>query len=99
MFTLEQIKGAHSKVKSGADFPAYIQEIKKLGVTFYETFVVDGHTDYYGEKDYKISTVAKYNPLSVSDKSNINDFRGLLLSPLGAGMSFTILSNTSSTFC
>ncbi|MES2838177.1 MAG: DUF1398 family protein [Bacteroidota bacterium] len=75
MFTLEQIKNAHSKVKSGADFPAYIQEIKKLGVTFYETFVADGHTDYYGENDYKISTVAKYNPLSVSEKSNLENFK------------------------
>lgn len=34
MFTVEQIKTAHSKVKSGADFPAYIQDIKKLGVTY-----------------------------------------------------------------
>lgn len=32
MFTIQQIKDAHSKVKSGADFPAYIQDIKKLGV-------------------------------------------------------------------
>jgi len=28
MFTVEQIKAAHSKVKSGADFPSYIKEIK-----------------------------------------------------------------------
>jgi hypothetical protein len=42
MFTVEQIKTAHGKVKSGADFPAYIQDIKKLGVTSYETFVTDG---------------------------------------------------------
>ena len=33
MFTVEQIKAAHSKVKSGADFPSYIKEIKSLGVT------------------------------------------------------------------
>lgn len=26
MFTVEQIKTAHAKVKSGADFPYYIQE-------------------------------------------------------------------------
>ncbi len=44
MFTVEQIKTAHSKVKSGADFPAYIQDINKLGVASYETFVTDGHT-------------------------------------------------------
>ena len=39
MFTVEQIKEAHSKVKSGADFPQYIQEIKILGVTAFETWV------------------------------------------------------------
>lgn len=48
MFTVAEIKAAHSKVKSGADFPAYIQDIKRLGVTYYETFVTDGHTDFYG---------------------------------------------------
>jgi uncharacterized protein YbcV (DUF1398 family) len=41
MFTVEQIKAAHSKVKSGADFPAYVQEIKQLGVTAFETWVID----------------------------------------------------------
>jgi hypothetical protein len=35
MFTVEQIRAAHNKVKSGADFPAYIQEIKALGVSQY----------------------------------------------------------------
>lgn len=41
MFTIEQIKAAHSKVKSGADFPSYIREIKQLGVTGYEVSVSD----------------------------------------------------------
>ena len=42
MFSMEQITQAHSKVKSGAGFPAYIAEIKQLGVTSYETHVSDG---------------------------------------------------------
>lgn len=75
MFTVEQIKAAHSKVKSGADFPAYIQDIKKLGVTFYETFVTDGHTDYYGANDYKTSSVAKYDALTIAQVSNIEQFK------------------------
>lgn len=29
MFTITQIENAHSKVKSGADFPKYIQDLKK----------------------------------------------------------------------
>jgi hypothetical protein len=42
MFTIEQIKQAHNKVKSGADFPKYIQEIKKLGMA-----EVPSHEDPY----------------------------------------------------
>jgi hypothetical protein len=29
MFTLQEIKDAHSKVKSGADFPKYVHDLKK----------------------------------------------------------------------
>jgi hypothetical protein len=32
MFTIAQIKKAHSKVKSGEDFPVYIQDLIALGV-------------------------------------------------------------------
>ncbi len=75
MFTVEQIKQAHGKVKSGADFPAYIQDLKKLGVTYYETFVADGHTDYYGTNDYKTSTPANYEILKVGQTSNTEQFK------------------------
>jgi uncharacterized protein YbcV (DUF1398 family) len=48
MFTLSQIQTAHAQVKSGADFPGYIQALKQLGVLRYTTFVTDGHTAYVG---------------------------------------------------
>ena len=44
MITLQQIKLAHAKVKSGADFPAYISDLIKLGVKSYETRVDNGST-------------------------------------------------------
>lgn len=75
MFTIEQIKAAHSKVKSGADFPAYIQSLKKLGITQYKTFVEDGHTDYYGADNYKAISPAKYNKLQVAEKCNEEQFK------------------------
>jgi len=75
MFTTDQIKAAHGKVKSGADFPQYIQDIKKLGVIFYETFVKDGHTDYYGMNDYKTSSVARYDALAISEDIDGESFR------------------------
>jgi uncharacterized protein YbcV (DUF1398 family) len=75
MFTPEQIKSAHSKVKSGADFPAYIKEIKTLGVTHYEAYVTDGHIDYHGANDYTAKVPAKYDPLSIADKSDSEQFK------------------------
>lgn len=75
MFTLQQITNAHSKVKSGADFPAYIKEIKQLGVSYYETYVSDGHTDFFGIDDYKISSTAKYDTLKIAEISQAEQFK------------------------
>jgi uncharacterized protein YbcV (DUF1398 family) len=75
MFNLDQIKQAHSKVKSGADFPAYIKDLKQLGVMSYETFVIDGHTNYFGANAYAISSDAKYDVLSISTITNAEQFK------------------------
>ena len=75
MFTLEQIKAAHAKVKSGADFPAYIQDLIKLGVQSYDSFVTDGHVDYSGKDNYKITASAKYEKLLIAEKSNTEQFQ------------------------
>jgi len=75
MFTVEQIKAAHGKVKSGADFPAYIQEIKALGVTHYEAYVTDGHIDYHGANHHNAKVPAKYAPLTIAETVNISQFK------------------------
>ena len=74
MFTIEQIKAAHSKVKSGADFPCYVQEMKSLGVLFYEHFVADGHIHYHGANNFILLADAKWSPVEIattSDKENL----------------------------
>jgi len=75
MFTVEQINAAHSRVRSGADFPAYIREIKKLGVTHYETFVTDGHTNYFGADNYKTSSPARSETFTIADTVNKEQFK------------------------
>ncbi len=79
MFTVDEIKAAHSKVKSGADFPAYIKEIKAMGVTHYEAYVSDGHIDYHGANGYTATVGAKYAPLAIADTANIVEFKAELL--------------------
>ncbi|PXY44346.1 DUF1398 domain-containing protein [Flavobacterium hydrophilum] len=80
MFTVEQIKTAHRKVKSGADFPSYIKEIKLLGVTHYEAYVADGHIDYHGSNDYIAKVPAKYEPLVIAYTSKTDEFKAELIS-------------------
>ncbi len=75
MFTIAQIKQAHSKVQSGADFPAYIQEIKALGVTGYEAFVADGHINYWGANGYQTSAGPKYSELVIAELADKDQFQ------------------------
>jgi len=74
MFTIEQIKTAHSRVRSGADFPAYIGELRKLGVERYETWVADGCSAFFGNGQSQ-KWPAKYAVLGIAEKPDIENFR------------------------
>lgn len=74
MFTIESIKAAHAKVRSGADFPAYVRDLKALGVSAYDTYVADCHTDYIGIDGHKVTAPAKYEALTVADTTNTDQF-------------------------
>jgi uncharacterized protein YbcV (DUF1398 family) len=74
MFTIDQIKEAHSKVKSGADFPVYIQDLIALGVQGYNTFVNDGHVEYYGADNFRVSTKNSYENSTITTTANKERF-------------------------
>lgn len=80
IFELKEIKEAHSKVKSGADFPNYIQDLIKLGVKKYDTYVRDGHTLFFGDDNYQIQSEPKYPELTIANSSNQERFRHYLKS-------------------
>ena len=67
MFTIEQIHKAFGKVKSGSDFPQFVQDLKKLGVTHYDNFVSDGRTIYFGKDNFLLKGEAKYSKIEVSE--------------------------------
>lgn len=74
MFTITQVKEAHSKVKSGADFPAYIQDLIHLGVKGYDTFTSDGHVEYFGDNNYRTPAPASYDSIPVASSANKERF-------------------------
>jgi len=80
MFTVAQIQHEHSKVKSGADFPKYIQDIKKLGVVSFTTWGSDCHTEYFGNDNFQTNSEAKYPNLAIAETSNKEAFVNYLKS-------------------
>lgn len=98
MFTVEQIKAAHSKVKSGVDFPSYIKEIKSLGVTHYEAYVTDGHIDYHGADDYAAKVPAKYEPLVIADTPKSEEFKAELVAHQQGKTDFLTFIKMCATF-
>ncbi|MFA6246007.1 MAG: DUF1398 family protein [Mucilaginibacter sp.] len=70
MFTIQQIKAAHAKVKTGADFPVYVQEIKQLGLLRYEYLVKNGQTVYHGANNIQVNSEAIYVEKTISEISS-----------------------------
>jgi len=78
MFDLQEIKAAHAKVETGADFPNYIQDLIKLGVKKYNAYVNDGHTIFFGDGHHQIQSEPKYAALSVANISDKERFKHYL---------------------
>ncbi|PJJ07583.1 uncharacterized protein YbcV (DUF1398 family) [Flavobacterium sp. 1] len=93
MFTIEQIKEAHSKVKSGADFPNYIQDLIILGVKGYDTFVNDGHVQYYGINNYTVTSDEKYNLIAIAASANKERFIEFLVMHQGGQTDYLTFCN------
>ena len=51
MFTIEDIQAAEAKIKTGADFPQFIREIKEMGVKRNDVYVANGLSIYFDDED------------------------------------------------
>ncbi len=77
MFTIQQIKAAHAKVKSGADFPAYVQAIKQLGLIHYDFMVKDGSTAYHGA-NFRLTSDPSYPDKTVATAASASAVRQII---------------------
>lgn len=73
-FTLQQILDTHAKVKSGADFPQYVQDLKDLGMAGYTIDVSTGKTTYSDTDGAILATDLAYEPLALSTELNKEQF-------------------------
>ena len=70
MFNLEQIDEIHDRFGRADALLQYLQALKAIGVDKYDTFITDGHSEYYGENDHTVSSPPGHKTLNVAKTGN-----------------------------
>ncbi len=74
MFTIQHVDDIHARLGKMATFPEYIRALKKIGVERYDSYVTDGHSEYFGPSGQKVVSVPTHVQLSIADSSNRETF-------------------------
>lgn len=77
-FSYKQVHDAFVKVKSGADFPYFVKDLKAIGVQYYDNFVVDGHTRYFGTDTFVLEGENRYPEMEVNNTSSVEKLQEAL---------------------
>ena len=70
MFTLDQINDIHKRLGKQATLPQYLRALKAIGIDKYDSFVTDGHSEYYGNDNHKIVSPPVHEKLTIAKTSN-----------------------------
>jgi hypothetical protein len=65
MFTIEQINELHCQLGSARMLPEYVRALKALGVERYDSYLTDGHSEYFGQGGHRAVSSPVHEVLSV----------------------------------
>jgi uncharacterized protein YbcV (DUF1398 family) len=74
MFNLEQINRIHDQLGKQATLPQYLQALKAIGVDKCDSFITDGHSEYFGKEGHKVVSSSAHEKLKIAEISNREDF-------------------------
>jgi uncharacterized protein YbcV (DUF1398 family) len=70
MFTLDQINDIHKRLGKQTALPEYLKALKAIGVDIYDSFITDGHSEYFGKDNQKVVSPPVHKTLTIANKSN-----------------------------
>jgi uncharacterized protein YbcV (DUF1398 family) len=70
MFTLNQISDIHTRLGKKTTLHEYLVALKAIGVDRYDSFLTDGHSEYFGKNNQKIASAPMHKKLAVANTSN-----------------------------
>jgi uncharacterized protein YbcV (DUF1398 family) len=73
MFTIEQIDDLHARFGSAKTLAEYVLGLKKLGVERFDSYLADGHSEYFGQGQRVVSPPV-HEVLAVAETSDREAF-------------------------
>jgi hypothetical protein len=70
MFTIEQVNEVHARLGNARTFVEYVRALKALGVERYDSYLSDGHSDYFGAGGHRVVSPPVHEVLSISEPVN-----------------------------
>lgn len=74
MFTLEQINDIHDRLGNAETLSQYLEALKNIGVDKYDSFLTDGHSEYFGKGGHVVISPPVHETLSIARTSNRESF-------------------------
>ena len=74
MFTLKQINALHSRLGRAQTFLEYVRALSAIGVEKYDSYLADGHSEYFGSSGEQINSPAAHEELAIAEKSDRKSF-------------------------
>ena len=74
MFAIEQIDDLHARLGSAKTLPEYVRALKALGVERYDSYLADGHSEYFGQGGHRVVSPAVHEVLAVAETGQRETF-------------------------
>jgi len=67
MFTIEQINDLHAQLGSAKTLADYVRALNALGVERYDSYLADGHSEYFGQGGQRVVSPPVHEVLAVAE--------------------------------
>ncbi len=74
VFTIEQINDLHTQLGNAETLLAYARALHAIGVEIYDSYLTDGHSEYFGKGGYKVISPPAHERLSIAENSDKDNF-------------------------
>jgi uncharacterized protein YbcV (DUF1398 family) len=67
VFTIEHINNLHARLGSAKTLAEYVRALKALGIERYDSYLADGHSEYFGQGGYTVVSPPEHEVFPVAE--------------------------------